>query len=134
MADELLHIFDKGTCLTQQQMLDYLDGKLSAEESRVVEEHVSGCELCSDALEGLANLKHKEQLPVIVQQIQHQLRKELKSHQAKNKKMKYYTWLSAVVIIILIILLVAFFSIHYSLQKQQKHHHQKDSTEKTIDN
>jgi predicted anti-sigma-YlaC factor YlaD len=118
MSEELIHIFDEGKCLTQQQLLDYLNDNMSAAEKHYVEEHLSGCEFCSEALEGLTNIENKERIPLIVQQIRNQMRRELKSHQYKHKKNKYYITLSAIVLFILIILLVAFFVTHYTLRKK----------------
>ncbi len=118
MADNLMNIFSGSPCLSQQQLLDYLHGKLSEEEKNAMEQHLAGCELCSDALEGLAAMEHPEQIPVIVQQIRRQMKRELQHHQSGHKKLRLYAWLSVAVIIILLILLVAFFAIHYTQRHQ----------------
>lgn len=111
MEKNIINIFSESPCLNQQQMMDYLGGRLSEEEKSAVEHHLSDCDLCSDALEGLTSIAHKEQIPVIVQQIHGQLRKELQSHHSRRKKLRSYAWLAVVAIIILIILLVGFFAI-----------------------
>ncbi len=120
MADNLMNIFSGSPCLSQQHLLDYLHGKLSEEEKNAMEQHLAGCELCSDALEGLAAIEHPEQIPVIVQQIRRQMKRELQHHQSGRKKLRLYAWLSAAVIITLLILLVAFFAIHYTQRHQQQ--------------
>jgi tetratricopeptide (TPR) repeat protein len=47
-------------CLTQEQMLNYIDGKLSFEEQHVCEKHMADCDLCADALEGLELVKNRD--------------------------------------------------------------------------
>lgn len=107
-------------CLTQEQLLDYIHNRLSAAEKHAVEEHLAGCDFCSDALEGLMALKRREQLPVIIQQIRRQFRKELKSHQGKSRHHQYYTWLAAVIFILLLILLIAYFSIQFTQRREMQ--------------
>ncbi|WP_344978161.1 anti-sigma factor family protein [Compostibacter hankyongensis] len=122
MHDELLNILKvKDGCPSQQQLLDYLNGRLPPDQQHEVELHVADCALCSDALEGLSDMRHREQLPAIVRQIHAQLQRELRSHQRKNKRQKYYVWLSAVIFILLLILIIAFFAIHYAIRHSPEH-------------
>jgi hypothetical protein len=43
-------------CLTQEELLAYLSHRLSAEEERSMEIHISECELCAEAIEGFEKL------------------------------------------------------------------------------
>ena len=56
MSDGLKNILNEGKCLTREEMHNYLNGLLSPAQVRAAEEHLAGCELCSDALEGLSDL------------------------------------------------------------------------------
>lgn len=47
-------------CLTEAQLYGYIDGKLTPQEQHVVEKHVLDCDMCSDALDGLALVKNRE--------------------------------------------------------------------------
>lgn len=49
-------------CLTEQQLFDYIDGKLTAPEMHRAEKHLLDCELCSDALEGFEKVKQREKV------------------------------------------------------------------------
>ena len=54
------NILKEGKCLSREEMEQYLAGLLSPAQVRAVEEHLAGCELCSDALEGLSVLSPEE--------------------------------------------------------------------------
>ena len=58
---EQLHknLFDSTDCLSEETLYAYIDKKLTVEENYVVEKHLVDCELCSDALEGLALVKNR---------------------------------------------------------------------------
>lgn len=62
MSEKLLDILKpRGDCLPEELLIRYAEGKLSADEARRVEEHISECEFCSDALDGImqgANAQH----------------------------------------------------------------------------
>lgn len=51
------HIFNKGECLTQEQLNDYINGQMSSAEKNRVEKHLIDCDMCADELEGLSLLK-----------------------------------------------------------------------------
>lgn len=61
MSDELKNIFNTGECLTQNELFDYLAGRLHGERLRKAELHIADCELCADAVEGLSLLTETEQ-------------------------------------------------------------------------
>lgn len=70
MKEALNHkIFSETDCLSEQTLFDYIDKKLSAKESHVVERHLLSCELCSDAIEGLEILKDRSRISTIKSEI-----------------------------------------------------------------
>ena len=52
----LSQIWDQSRCLTNKQLLAYLQQTLEREEVYLIESHISNCNICSDALEGLMEL------------------------------------------------------------------------------
>jgi|GEM_PF-3668191 len=54
-------IFETSKCLSFDQIKLYVQGKLNSKDQYTVEEHLSDCELCSDALEGFAATTELEQ-------------------------------------------------------------------------
>lgn len=63
--EELKHIFEQTICLTPRQMKNYVSGKMVHEEAHVVEAHLLGCPLCSDAVEGIIENKTQGALAII---------------------------------------------------------------------
>lgn len=51
---EHLHIWPESKCLSAQQMQDYMNQHLDPSELRLVEEHITDCPLCSDAIDAFA--------------------------------------------------------------------------------
>lgn len=49
-------------CLTQEQMMAYIDGKLSVADQHACEKHMADCAMCEDAMEGLALVKDRSVL------------------------------------------------------------------------
>ena len=45
-------VFTNSKCLTAEQIIQYKENNLSAEELRKIEKHLIDCPLCSDAIEG----------------------------------------------------------------------------------
>lgn len=63
MADQFTYAeLPSDPCLTQEQMLAYIDGKLSAADQHACEKHIADCNLCEDALEGLTLVKDRSVL------------------------------------------------------------------------
>lgn len=120
MNKEAASIFEASGCLTEQQLMDYLEDRLTEEETHAVEVHMAGCAFCTDALEGLMQVAEKRRIPVILKQLQSQLRRELQSHRSKKKKLKLYVWLSTLIVLVLLILLIAFFAIYFSMKKDSQ--------------
>lgn len=57
---ELHNIFDHSNCLSQDVLLNYRNGNLTAEQRHKVERHLLDCEMCSDALEGMSQMPDEQ--------------------------------------------------------------------------
>ena len=89
------------THLTLDELLEYTKGVLGNDEMYRLELHLNECELCSDALEGVENIKQPEQL---IESINTQIVPE-----SKNKRGTNYLAIAAS------ISLIAVFSLSYWL-------------------
>jgi len=87
MKSDINKIFSKSSCLTNNEMLEYLSGKLSDSEKRKIEMHIADCEMCNDELEGLSNMKDSDQLSSIIHSVNSDIDKYLKQFE-KNGAVK----------------------------------------------
>lgn len=67
-------LFEHSPCLALNELLDYANEKLSADERYRVEKHLLDCELCSLALEKLSGFENREAIPHAVETINSAIR------------------------------------------------------------
>ena len=89
MNNKLNNIFLETNCITPDILLAYAEDKLNAEDRHIVEKHLTDCELCSDALEGLSFVKNKSSLPKIFTQINERIDNKIKK---KEKNIFYFNF------------------------------------------
>ena len=95
--------------LSQEKLLAYLEGKLSAEEQREVEALLSEDGADADAIEGLKDLTTAD-AHVLANRIDYTLLHELRKNKHKGRKKlsaDKWTWLA--VLIILLLAIVTYF-------------------------
>jgi hypothetical protein len=69
----------KSECLKEEQLIAYVNGRLSTSAVKIIEEHINTCELCNDALDGLLtdegklSSTNKQELPDAVNRINKRL-------------------------------------------------------------
>lgn len=90
MAD--LHTYKKlpsDPCLTQEQITAYIDGQLSSAEQHACEQHILDCEMCEDAVEGLALVKDRSVLAAPVKPAEAPTEGKVIPLQRPNRRMLY---------------------------------------------
>jgi len=110
MSSEIKYksLFNPSGCLTLETMNRYQALELTEPEKREIDGHLKGCELCSDALEGLRLITDRDKLNSIVTEINENLRKNLTSEtvtvKSKNREsgMKYLYFAVAASVLLLI--------------------------------
>lgn len=68
-------IFDQSNCLSPEQLKGYWQNLLGAEQKFEVEKHLVDCELCTEALEGVALLASAEPIDNIKQEVENLVQK-----------------------------------------------------------
>lgn len=104
-------------CLTEDQLLLYMQSKLNAFEQHHAEKHLLDCELCSDALEGLRMTASKN-LSETFAELNHQVDKRVK--QEEKKIIPMYSWLRIAAVIALIAVSAGTFIYLLKEQKQKE--------------
>lgn len=105
--------------IDQETLLQYLQGKLSAEQQHEVEKQMMEDDFESDALEGLENFKDKRKLATLVEQLNYELKKKTEKKKKLRQKLdlKIDPWVIVTVIIVLLLVVVSYFIIHRYLQR-----------------
>lgn len=103
-------INDPSADLNEKLLMDYLEGKLDADENHRVEKLMAESGFVNDAVEGLSGMKDKQRIATILQQLNAQL------HTKTSKKRKKYNQLIpdqqtltiASIVTILLLVVIAF--------------------------
>lgn len=98
------------TSVDQETLLLYLQGKLSEEKKHEVEKQLLQSEFEEDALDGLQEIKDKEQLQYMVEMLNRDLKKKTEKKKRRREKMniKDQPWLYASILILIIILALSY--------------------------
>ena len=122
MNDELLNILSNSNKdIDNQKLMDYLAGKLSAEEKHEIEKTLVDSDMMNDAVEGLEKLKNKD-LSTLVEQLNTNLHIQLDKKKSRKlkRRIKELPWLYLFIVLILLIILISYFVIkgHLDSEKQ----------------
>ena len=109
--DILSHL---STSVDQETLLLYLQGKLSPEKKHEVEKHLLNDSFEYDAMEGLQEIRDKEQVQYMVEMLNRDLKKKTEKKKKRREKLRYrdQPWLYFSVLIIIIILVICYMVIH----------------------
>ena len=98
------------TDIDQETLLLYLQNKLSAEKRHEVEKKLLASEFSNDAIEGLQEIKDKQQISFMVKMLNRDLKNKLQKKRARREKMriKDQPWLYISILILLLLIILAF--------------------------
>lgn len=115
MNNDLLNILSHSNKdIDNQQLMDYLSGKLSGPALHEVERQMAGSEFINDAIEGLQHFENKKDIQAYVGQLNANLQKNLhkKKERRNRKRIKEYPWIYLAVILVLSLCCLAYYLIH----------------------
>ena len=122
MDDKLLNILSNSNKdIDNQKLMDYLSGKLSADEKHEVEKQMADSDFMNDALEGLEDVKNKKELTFFVEQLNADLHKQLEKKKLKKQKrsIKEQPWLYLAIILLLLLSIISFIVIKKYLENEK---------------
>ena len=106
MNKDLLNILaNSNKDIDNQQLMDYLSGKLSDEQMHEIERSMADSEFLNDAVEGLQRIRNKKNMQSYVDELNAAMQKSLakKKQRRLKRRLKEEPWgLLAVVIVILL--------------------------------
>lgn len=100
--------------IDQETLLQYLQGKLSAQEQHQLEKQMMDNDFSSDALEGLQEFKDKKNIAALVDQLNSDLKRRTATKKRFKEKLKLNldSNLIVAIIIILLLIIISYFIIH----------------------
>jgi hypothetical protein len=103
----------------QETLLKYLQGHLSEEQKNEIEKQMLSNDFDNDAFEGLQEIRNKEKISFLVDQLNRDLRKKLnKKKQLRDKlRFKDQPWLYIAILILLLLIVLSYFVIHKLMQQ-----------------
>ncbi|HEX7902504.1 MAG TPA: hypothetical protein VF487_01400 [Chitinophagaceae bacterium] len=111
LKDILSHL---STDIDQETLMLYLQGQLSQEKKHEIEKQLLDNEFASDALEGLQDVKDKQQIAFMVELLNRDLKKktEKKKQRLQKMKLKDQPWLYISILIFLLLIILSYFILH----------------------
>jgi hypothetical protein len=102
----------------QETLLKYLQGRLTEEQKHDVEKKMLGSDFTDDAMEGLQEIRNKEKISLLVEQLNRDLHKKLEKKKRRHEKfrIKDQPWLFISILILLLLIVLSYFIIHRLLQ------------------
>ena len=120
MADNFKDILSNlSTEVDQETLMLYLQNKLSAEKKHEIEKKLPENEFANDAIEGLQEIKNKQQVAHIVEMLNRDLKKKLEKKKKHREKMrlKDQPWLYIVILIFILLIIISYIVIQRFLHQ-----------------
>lgn len=113
--DILSHL---STEVDQETLLLYLQGKLSEEKKHELEKRLLENEFANDAMEGLQEMKNKQQISYMVEMLDRDLKKKLQKKKQRKEKMKIkdQPWIYIAIFILILLIVISYIVIHRLLK------------------
>ena len=86
LKDILSHLSPE---VDQETLLRYLEGRLSDEQRHEVEKKMMATSFTEDAMDGLQEIKNKEKISSLVEQLNRDLHKKLEKKKKKRDKLRF---------------------------------------------
>lgn len=115
MNNDLLNILSNSNKdIDNQQLMDYLSGKLSGADRHEVEKLMADSAFMNDAVEGLEQIHDKKDMQAYVDQLNASLQKSLekKKRRREKRRLKDSPWAYVAILLILALCVVAYAIIH----------------------
>jgi hypothetical protein len=97
-------VFKTTSCLSRDQLVKYHQNQLTAVEKHAVEEHLIDCELCSEALEGIALLTSYVIMDNTTEEVKRKYTSIAKSDKTKERPVSNVIWYAAASVLLIAVL------------------------------
>jgi hypothetical protein len=120
MAENLKDILSHlSTDIDQETLLQYLNGSLTEEKKHEVEKLLLENEFANDAMEGLQEIKNKQDIQYVVEMLNRDLKKRTQKKKQRRDKMqlKYQPWILISILILLLLIVLSYFVLHKMINR-----------------
>ena len=120
MNKDLLNILaNSNKDIDNQQLMDYLSGKLSGEERHELERSMADNEFLNDAVEGLQQMSNKKDMQAYVDQLNAAMHKTLEKKKKRRlkRRLREDPWGLLAVVLIIALCIIGYFVIRRLQQK-----------------
>ena len=116
LKDILSHL---STTVDQETLLLYLQGKLSEKEKHEIEKNLLQDDFNDDAIEGLHEIKDKQQIQYMVEMLNRDLKKKTAKKRMRREKMKIkdQPWIYIAILILILLIALSYMVIHKMMNK-----------------
>jgi hypothetical protein len=109
MADWKTILSDNGQQLTEEELLKYLDVNISEEEKYAIENKINSSPFEADALQGLLQIRNKQNLPKDITQLnQKLLQLTAKKPRREKRKINMFQWIILTILLLLFICVILY--------------------------
>jgi anti-sigma factor RsiW len=118
MNKDLLNILSNSNKdIDNQQLMDYLNGKLSGDALHEVEKSMADNAFLSDAVEGLQRLEGKKNMQAYVDELNASMQKSLAKKKARRlrRRLKDQNWTYLAIVVIIVLCMLAYIVIRKAL-------------------
>jgi hypothetical protein len=109
LKDILSHL---STEIDQETLLLYLQGKLPPEKQHELEKQILDNDFAADAIDGLQDFGDKKKLALMVEQLNHDLKKKTSRKKTRRRPIQSESWLLITLAIILVLVILCYFIIY----------------------
>ena len=123
MDDKLFNILaNSNKDIDNNKLMEYLSGKLSAEEKHEIEKQMADSDFVNDAVEGLEEVTQKKELNIVVDQLNTELQKQLSKRKRRKEKraLKDQPWVYLAIVLLLALFVISFIVIKKYLDSAEK--------------
>jgi len=104
--------------IDQETLIQYLQGNLTEEKKHELEKQLVDNEFASDALEGLSEIKDKQQIQYMVEMLNRDLKQKTAKKKKRREKMKIkdQPWLYVSILILILLIVICYVVIRQMLK------------------
>jgi len=122
--EDLTNILSSEDEFTEEQLLNYLQGKATGDDAHLVEKQMAESDFINDAVEGLQAIQSPRRLNEYVNQLNGKLQQqlELKKQRKDKREIKHLSWIILAVILILVLCILGYVVIHMAREHELHKH------------